>query len=204
MLLTRRIRFGMHGVMHLSDPGFTGALNKVIKRIQELDPGSPLGERQVYFSRHGKMIEGMILNQYQSFDGFVRQPLGVQVSRGDRSATISIPELIPDVNLFPYADAPYYRLVVSLGIVEDVMFDNGGIIKGYKPGKTTEMQIHETPWTSVLSKAPATTIELQLESEMQEGMSLILAIGVEQGRPDRLNEITREKRVGGGKVLRVF
>ncbi len=200
MLLTGGIRHALFPVMHLGDPQFTGRLNALGKRVQVQDTVSERGKRNMYFSRCRYMLQGFSLNDIQVFESIVRHPITVRNNREERSSGISIPALIPEVNLFPVTKDPYYRLVISLGIVSDVVFQNGMPMKE----DTQEVQIHYTDWTNLGATFPATNIELQLETELTESMSLLLAIGVEMGRKDPLNDTRTVKRAGSAKVLGVF
>lgn len=198
--LTSGIRHALFPVKHLGEPNFTGALNKLGKKLQQLDLEGARGQRSVYLSRNRHMLKGFSLNINAPFDGILRHPVNVQTDRDQASAIVSIPALIPDVSLFLDHEGAFSRFVVSLGEVSDVVFNNlefGRI-------KADRVQIIHTDWLHTEAQAEAIEIHIQLDNNMPEEVSLILSIGVEVGINGRFGDKELIKRAGAAKVLEVF
>lgn len=199
-MLTAGIRRAIYPLKHLGDANFTGALNKLAKKIQTLDTTGIRGERNIYLSRHRHMLKGCSLHQERPFDGILRHPVSVQPDRENASATVLIPAIIPDVNLFLAGKGLFSRFVITLSTVGDVLFTDK------TPQRMDKYYLaqHHTPWLHMEDSADAATIDLQLGSGIPEQVSLVLGIGIETGRPDRFGEMELMKKNGSAKILEVF
>lgn len=197
--LTAGIRKAIFPLVHMGDTQFTGALNRLSKQIQLLDTEHERGQRSVQLSRYRHMLRGFSINLPQPFDGFLRHPLQIQTLRNDSAAVITIPAIIPGVNLFLPPKGAFYRFVACLGVVSDVaVADTARSLAGFMT------QSHATPWEHPASPVPETGIRLQIPGSIPESDSLILGIGVEMGQPDRFGEILPVKYSGAAKVLEVY
>lgn len=199
-MLTSGIRQAIFPLKHLGDANFTGALNKLAKKIQTLDTEGIRGERNIFLSRHRHMLTGCSLYQERPFDGILRHPVSVQTDRANASANIIIPALIPDVNLFLPGKGLFARFVVTLSTVGDVVYSD----KTPHRMDQYRMTHHHIPWLHVEDAADAVTIPLQLDPGLPEQVSLVLSIGIETGRPDRFGEMELMKKTGSAKILEVF
>lgn len=199
-MLTAGIRGAVFPVKHLGDPNFTGALNKLGKRLQLLDPEAERGQRGVYLSRHKQMLRGFSFNLEDPFDSVVRHPPVVQTDRASAAATVTIPALVPGVSLVLPWKAPFLRFVVSLGAVGDVYFTDGM----FQSVAVSNAQFQLTPWQHVNAQIEETAVSVQLRKGVDEGASLVLAIGIELGMPDRFGEMEWIQGAGAVKILAVF
>lgn len=121
---TRLMRLAMHPVVPLADFNFTGHLHKILRPIQVMDPVSVPGKRNVHLTRSPRLLEGFSLNKFHTFDFVVRTPLTYSLDRDNRSATVAIPALMPNINFFPHPYHPMYGFVAVLGIVPDLDHDD--------------------------------------------------------------------------------
>lgn len=197
--LTAGIRKAIFPLVHMGDTQFTGALNRLSKQIQLLDTEHERGQRPVQLSRYRHMLRGFSINLPQPFDGYLRHPLHIQTNRDESAAVITIPAIIPGVNLLLPPRGTFYRFVACLGVVHAVaVSDTACNLAGFMT------QIHATPWEHPASPAPEISIQLQIPGSIPDSDSFLVGIGVEMGQPDRFGEILPVKYSGAAKVLEVF
>lgn len=199
-MLTAGIRVAVFPVKHLADSDFTGVLNGLGKKLQMLDETGERGKRSLLLSRHRYMLAGFNFNVNHAFDTVVRHPLTVKTFPKTARATVTIPRLVPGVSLNLPWKAPYYRFIVSLGPVGDVEFKAGGF-KGVEAGA---IQFHYTEWQHTDAPAAEQTINIKLSQIPGESASVLLAVGIEMGMPDRFNEIGTVRRAGAARILALF
>jgi len=198
--LTAGIRRALFPLRHLGDIRFTGGLNKLAKQIQRLDDKGERGQRSVYLSRHGDMLAGFNFNQQAAFDSVLRHPVTVKADRKNVAAAVTIPRLMPGISLSLPWNAPFYRFVVVLAAVGDVVLTKGRFL----PVECAGVEMSYTAWSHAKATTDATDIRLQLEEGVKKGVSLVLAIGVEAGMPDRYGEMETIAGPGAAKILTVF
>jgi hypothetical protein len=90
-----------------------------------------------------------------------------------------------------------YRFIISLGVIWDIE-------DRYITRKPMQRTVAYTPWQVTGAKADALVIELQLDNWKPEHYnSLVLAVGIEMGKPlsDTVNEPV--KWMGSAKILGV-
>ncbi|MBK6937342.1 MAG: hypothetical protein IPH18_11010 [Chitinophagaceae bacterium] len=189
---------------HLYGSNYSGRLAVVCKSILEEDNTGELGKRSVMVSEAGYKLEGFTLNQYHPFDTVMRHPLNFSVNRQSGTAIINLPELEPGLNLSNPLQQPLYRLVFVLGLVADIVFD--GSRKEYMPvrvGRNSRIT-DSTPWYTAGENGAAQPILLSLPDYSEDpAVSLLLAAGVEYGKPVAGGLFKYTKYAGSAKLLKV-
>lgn len=198
--LTAGIRRAIARIKHLGDPNFTGALNKTAKNIQEMNTEAFRGQRSIFLSRHRHMLSGFQLNSNYPFDGLLRHPLSVHTDRAQASATVVIPHIQPGIALALPWQAPFYRVIITLGIVGDILYHPNG----FHPSVTTYPHSIATEWRFQAAESEQTELFLQLQEPLPNEASLVLGIGIEMGKPDRHGVIATARYAGSAKILEVF
>ncbi|MBL0146577.1 MAG: hypothetical protein IPP48_13415 [Chitinophagaceae bacterium] len=94
------IRQIMHPVRHLADYNFSATLNGLCKRIQAADKMNAFGFRSVLLSQAGYALQGFQLNKQNNFDNLLQHPLSCTLNRDTATATILLPQLMPNINFF--------------------------------------------------------------------------------------------------------
>lgn len=201
---SKLIRMAIYPVKHLADYAFTGTLNALGRMIQKMDPVNRWGERSVLFSKHSHILAGFQLNRQNPLDSVIRHPLRTTIDRATGTATVQIPDLYQNLNLFLPWEAPCFRLIASLGVVADRIY-NG---QDYKDAATTtsfHTQTFYTPWQHTQQSFTATTITLQLDhpTTLQDHHTLILSAGIEMGMPVSDGLINRIRHTGSAKIIAV-
>ena len=187
----------------LADYNVAGYLNALIKPIQALDTESEHGQRNIYFTKNPKLLEGFNLNKQNPFDSIVRYPLTCSVSRDTISARIDIPALKPGINFFVPGRYPMFSFVASLGMMPDLIYKD----KGYKLSNNYEAAFpigKVTEWFACMKGSPALSMELRSEHiPPGNDYSLMLSIGIRFGTMDTADSVQQIKHAGAAKVLRM-
>ncbi len=199
-LLTAAVRHALFPVKHLGDTKFTGALNSLFRQVLALDSEGERGKRSVYLSRNRQMLKGFGLNLDHPFDGVLRHPVSIQADRENAAATVTFPNIIPNINLHLPWEATFYQFVVSLGVVGDIVYN----INGHMHTTDSHAQFHTTEWQHRDAHADEAEIRIQLDKEIPEDASLVLSIGIQMGMPDRFGVLEVVRYTGTAKVVEVF
>jgi len=199
------IRAMLYQQMPMAGYNVTGAINALMAPIQKLDTENHLGRRSVMLSKNPSLLEGFSLNKENGFDTIIRNPVAWSVSRGELSAHIDIPALLPGINFLTTEKYPLYGIVASLGIVPDFFYD----VSGYKPSSreynVSHPGITETlysNWYPVLQGSPAMPLEIKPGlTPPDQSFSLVLSIGIRFGEMLSANMVQQVKKVGAAKIL---
>ncbi|RPE08522.1 hypothetical protein EGT74_15890 [Chitinophaga lutea] len=198
---TAALRRATFPIRHLGDTKFTGSLNSLGKKIQVLDAEGLRGERSIFLSKHAGKITGFSFNTVHAFDTVVCNPVAVSANRKEGRAQVTIPPLLPGVQLHLPWEQQFYRFVLSLGTMGDVVFENGK----YSEPAMTDVQFCFTAWYHVTEPMPETIIDdLRIQGDIPASMTLLLCVGIEMGTPDRFKEITTARDAGTAKILLAF
>jgi hypothetical protein len=195
----------LHLLAGITDFNLTSALTSRCKEVQRRDEQGARGERNVYLSQHRHLLNGFNLHSLVLFDGVVKH-LSFGADRKSAAAVVTIPELVPGCNLALAWKAPYYRLVISLGIVADVVKGKHGYQPQGMERFSEALQYYDSGWQSAVLPFAGETVKLQLSTgkALQKAHTLVLAIGIEPGWPDAVAGVLPRKHAGAGKILAVF
>jgi hypothetical protein len=200
---TRCIRKAMFPLQQLGSGDFTGILNKMNRSLLVLDTTSEFGKRNIYFSKSPKLYEGFQLNDTNSFDSIVRNPLPYKIDKDTLSAEINFPALKPGINFFvPPGNHPVYSFIATIGIVPDMIYSNGK----YKPLSHAVSGMAQSAWYPTLKGSPAIELRpnlasLSLTQTPATPFTLMLSVGIYFGTIGINNEIEQVKKKGAAKIL---
>lgn len=190
----------------MADYNIAGPLTKLLLPVQELDADGELGMRNVMLSRSPHSIKGFSLNKDNLLDSVIRYPLTCSIMRETTSATVNLPELVPDINFFVPTPIryPYYRICVSLGLVPDIVYTGNS----YGPSHVGYMGINPravyTAWLPRLEGSPSQVLSVAYELPPPDThFTLLLAVGIQYGELEGVNNIQRAKYVGSARVLEI-
>jgi len=197
------IRGPLFPVRHLADYNFTSTLNSIGKKIQLLDTTGHRGQRCIFLSQQRYMLKNFWLNKKYPFPIIVAEPVSCTFNRETKSAMIQLPMLVPGINLHLPWKHPFYRFILSFGLVSDVVYENGAYINNQFENQGIECL--DTAWHLATDPFQAQTLELQLNipQALKESQTLVLAIGIEIGTPGANGEITEVKHIGSACILAV-
>lgn len=201
--MSKSIRAAIYPICHLANYNFTSNITSLVKKIQLQDNSHERGERAIYLSQFRYLLDGFSLNKNTSFDAIIRHSFHPQINREDGSASIDLPALIPGVNLNLPWSQPVYRLVFSIGVVNDMEYGTMGFNTPNQSSNFTNLTY--TTWLPTKQLQVAQTIALQLQGfkPLTNNQSIIVAAGIEMGAQDTMSEIQFVKYCGSGKILLV-
>ena len=188
----------------MADYNLAGPLSALMKPIQEQDRISELGQRNIYLSEHAQYIKGFSLNRNHSFDSVIRFPVTGTIDRETLSASVTFPELMPDINFFPAAYHPYYALRITLAIVPDIVYNQNRYTPIHANYPDHSAEYVDSTWYSSQEGSPAQTMMVKVKTIPPDThFTLVLAVGVCYGKLKTLSTIERVARAGSAKVLEV-
>jgi len=188
----------------MADYNISGPLTALMKPVQELDTVSRFGTRGIPLSEHPYFIKGLSLNKNNPLDTVIRFPVTGMIDRETLSAKVYIPQLMPGINFAPPVTHPYYAFRVSLGVVPDIVFDQGRYTTthpDYRDGGSTYV---DSEWFSLQEGSEAQEVEITstiIPPDLH--FTLVLAVGIFYGELKALNKIGQVKHAGSAKVLEV-
>ena len=190
------------GLNHLADHAFGGMLTKICRLIQTKDTVADPGKRPILFSKYGKMLEGMNFNDRKPIDSVLKHLPDFTISRDEHKATVYFTELFPGVNLLNPWNHPLYRLLVSFGVLQDMVLTKRGYEvtnRGIIMNKAHVI----TDWHSSNTPLAASILELTLPNNtiLDANSSLVLSVGIEFGRMISNSVSERVKKAGCGKII---
>ena len=199
----KHFRQALSWLHRLADFNFQPKLNKVTKAIQRNDQISGRGKRNILYSQNYEMLKGFDLNKYHQFDSIVRKPVTCTINSETCAAVVTIPSLQRGINLNLPWPTPQFRFIVSLGVCDDLLFQEGE----YREHNMSDPQAStvETAWQR--ADAPyageALTIQLPYPGLLQDQSSLVVAIGIEFDMSHRVfgNERAQRSLSGSAKIL---
>lgn len=196
----KNIRQVLYPVKHLADYNFTPMLVKLAKSIQLLDTTGDRGQRSIDLSRHRYLLEGFQLNRKNTFDSVLRHPVQCTIERETGTAEVQLPGLLPGLNLLLPWQYPFFRFVITFGIVANIGFN--GI--NYRNAENQPLPVSaHTEWQLVKRHSEAQRILLALTDLglLNDDSTLLVGIGIEMGMPVTDQVIERVRYVGCGKIL---
>ena len=191
----------------IGDYNLAGPLNAMLKQVQVLDTESGWGQRHVLLSKNPGLLQGLNLNKRTGFDSIITSPVTYTLSKELLRASVNIPALKPGINFNIPNNYPWYQLIISVGIADDVLF-HPLPYDGYKT-KGGDICGNETrtDWCSVYPDPAAITLETGssnpeawYERIQPAHASCFLTIGIAFGTMQN-GRIEKVKYVGGAKIL---
>jgi hypothetical protein len=202
--MAKAIRMAIEPIAHLADYNFTPSLIAMAKKMQLQDTLHPRGERSIQLSTFRYLLDGFGLNKRNGFDTIIKHSIRPRLDRTMGNAIIEVPDLIPNMNLSLFWPHPYYRLVLSIGLVTDLAYGNGGYEKQSNTQTVFAESLHSA-WIPVQQTQKAEEVVLQLKNlpPITDQQTLVVAAGIEMGSPKFSAEIEHVKYAGAGKILLV-
>jgi hypothetical protein len=194
------IRRAIFQIRHLADYNFTPTLNSLCRSIQKLGTEKLTRSRIMQFSEYRHLLDGFNLNRRHVFNHLVKPPIYCTIDRTTTTATVHIPELLPGINLSLPWQYPMYRLVLSLGVI-----NNGWGADSDRIANAPLLlnQPATTGWRLAAQNYKEETIivEPDIPKKLRDDQTLLVSIGIEMGTLISDAVIERVKYAGSGKIL---
>lgn len=201
-----KLRLSFGGLHRLADFNLTPQLNAMVKAVQKTDENTEKGKRSILFSANRHIIDGFDFNRKYPFDSIIKVNPRLAIDRELLSAEVKIARGYNSLKEGAYGNLPYYRILLSIGAVSDMVFDEG--IKMFKPQNDLFhglIAVHTGEWQLSAQLPEQQEINLSLpiaeKSKITDDVSLVVCIGIEFGNLDFLGNPQAVKYAGCGKVL---
>lgn len=199
------IRTALIDLGHLADHNISASLNTLLRKIQVADSVSLRGQRMIELSKYASLLQGFNFNQKHPFDSVVRIPVNCAIDKGTLSTKFTIPELLPEINLFIPNKSPLFQFKVTLGAVPDCIYLKE--LKLYDVSDPTKSLIDnrafmETEWVPSSIGCKMQEIELKLPNPIKASVyTIVVGIGIQYGTLGAGAVIEPVKDAGSAKVI---
>jgi len=200
-------RYSFGGLHRVADINLTPELNRIGKRLAKLDTVSPVGQRSIKLSEYKEFLEGFDFNKDYPINTVLRVLPRWEIDRDQLKGVVTFPRINTDINLLNIQKLPFFRLVIAIGTVSDIIYDPDkeayfplvSEVHGYSSTLTGE-------WNSAKTILPEQTMTVQMEeqvSHMTDNVTVLLTMAVEFGNIGDTKLPVEVKYAGCGKVIGV-
>lgn len=201
-------RYAFGGLHRLADYNMTPVLIGIGKSLMKLDTDTPVGTRGLKLTSYKQALEGFNFNRNYPFNTIVRASPRWELDRNTLRAVVTVPRINTEIDLLNIQKLPFFRLMVVLGTISDMIFDPA--VDDYKP---IVAELHGASnvvtgdWNSTQTVLPGFDMTVQM-TEMQlaaltDDVTVLLSMAVEFGNVGFTGEPVEVKYAGCGKVLAV-
>lgn len=196
------------GLHRLADYNLTSVLNGFAKNVQKTDEIGEKGKRGIYFSKIKYTLDGFNFNRNYPFTNVLRVAPVAEIHRETMHATVKVPRVNTEIDVLNVQRLPYFRLIVTLGAVSDMQWDeHGSSFEAIVPQMHGISKVLTGNWVPSESLLAEQTIEVQFEDYLKEyftdQVSLVLSMAIEFGKVGFTGATQEVKYAGSGKVLKV-
>ena len=192
----------------LSDFNLTPVWTGMGRQIVKLDTVSAVGQRFLRFSQCRQEMEGYNLNKTYPIASILQVSPLAELNRETLSSTVSLPRINTSSDLQNIQRLPYFRLIVCLGMVSDMMYDQDGIVNKYQPINAVLNGVKQSvlsDWHSTNDILPAHVLSVQIDEYaiplLTDDVTVLLSMGIEFGNVGFGGVIEPVKHAGCGKIL---
>jgi len=200
------LRYSFGGLHRLADYNLTAVLNGFAKNVQKKDTLHETGKRGICFSKYRKTLDGFNFNLNYPFNSVLRVGIIGSIDRETLSARVLVPRINPAVDIQNGLNLPYFRLLLALGSVSDVYYDEN--LSSYEPLAPVlhgMSKVVTGEWTPSSAIVPEQTIVVCPSEELlhyfSDDVSLVLSMAIEFGKVGLTGAPEEVKYAGCGKVV---
>ena len=205
---SQSVRFALGNTNHLADFNLSAVFNGMGRKILKLDTVNEIGKRKLCLSVCKQELEGYNLNKSYPITSILGVSPFAELNRETLTATVSIPRINTETDLQNIQHLPYFRLIVNLGLVSDMMYTPDGLVSNYKPVNNELNVIGQSSvseWYSTNNVIPSQVMSVQIDEKipplLTDDITVLLSMGIEFGNVGFGNVINPVKHAGCGKIL---
>jgi hypothetical protein len=180
--------YGIGETYRLADINLTPVWSGMGNKILKLDTVNAVVQRTLRFSQCKQEMEGYDLNNKYPITTTLRVSPLAELNRETLSATVSLPRINTSTNLQNIKRLPYFRLIISLGTVSDMMYNPDGLIYNYQPINEKLNHVSNSTlsdWHSTNDVLPAHVLSVQINEIaiplLTDDITVLLSMGIEFG-----------------------
>ena len=195
-------------IYRLADYNLWPVLCGMGKNLMTLDTEHPVGQRNLMLSGYRKVLDNFSLNRNYQFNSVMRTTPEFEVDKKTLNAWVRISQINTEMDLLNIQRLPYFRVIVTLGIVSDVEYMPDAKLSKYEPtNECSGFRLSTiSEWFSTEDIINEQTLSVKLDEEvikMTDDVTVLLGMGVEFGKVGFASKITPVKNAGCGKVLKI-
>jgi hypothetical protein len=201
-------RYAFGGLHRLADYNLTPVLNGMGKNLMKLDTESETGSRSLKLSTYRQALEGFSFNRNYTLNSVLRVYPVSQIDRKTLSGTVTLPRINAEIDLLNFRNLPYFRIIVALGSVSDLVFDAdknqyAEVVRDLH-GTSTVVTGEWNSTQSILDEQQITvTMPESQRQYLTDDVTLLLSLAVEFGTVGFTGQPVEVKYAGCGKVIKV-
>lgn len=200
------LRYAFGGLHRLADYNLTPVLNGFSKNLQKTDAVNENGKRSICLSGLRYTLENFNFNRQYPFNTVLRVSVSGNIDRTTASATVKVPRINTNTDVLNVQRLPYFRLIVALGVVSDVKWDEAGSeFRAVVPDVHGVSEVFTGVWIPSENVLDEQTLTVQLDEftreQLTEDCSLLLSMAIEFGKVSFTGTPQEVKYAGSGRVL---
>jgi hypothetical protein len=206
----RSVRQAVGENYRLSDFNLSPVWTGIGKNLMKMDKENKQGERHLYLSNFHQALEGFSFNRNYPLNSVLRVLPTCKVNRDTLEASVTFPRINTATDILNVQRLPYFRLLVCLGTVSDIVYNPQNLFYNFEPVVDIMQGVYidyATNWFSADNLLNEQTINLKMNEELRhfvtENISILLSIGIEFGKVGFGGEITEVKHAGCAKIVAV-
>jgi hypothetical protein len=210
VIFARAVREAVGENYRLCDFNLSPVWTGIGKNLMKMDQVNKQGERQLYLSSYRQALEGFSFNRNYPLNSVLRVLPVCNIRRETLEATVTFPRINTATDILNVQRLPYFRLIVCLGTVSDIVYNPQNLFYNFEPVVEVMQGVyinHVTDWFSADNMLKEQTITLQMNEELREfvteNVCVLLSIGIEFGKVGFGGEITEVKHAGSAKIVAV-
>lgn len=203
------VRMALGGLQRLADYNLSSTLNGLANKIQKANEQGVKGSRPVCLSQHRKMLDGFNFNRTYLFNSVLRNSINFELDRSALRAVVSFQRINTEVDLFNVQRLPFFRLIVAIGTVSDMVFDQNRF--DYQPAVELlhgSSIVATSEWFTSNCIVEEQTITTQMNDKQKAALtnevSVILSVAIEFGAVSFNGQPEAVKYAGSGKILACY
>ena len=206
---SQSMRYAIGETYHLADYNLYSKWNGMGKQVMKMDSENKTGSRRLSISEYKQELDGFNFNLSYPFTTIFRALPSIELNRDTLSANVSVPRINTAVDIQNIQRLPYFRLIVSLGMVSDMIYNPEGIIHKYKP-VMDELNCYclstISDWYSTNDVIAPHVLSVQYDESIPPlltgDITVVLSMGIEFGNVGLGGLIMPVQHAGCGKILK--
>jgi hypothetical protein len=197
----------MPDIKPIEDYPVCGSLNAIFKKIQKKEPEENQGKRSILLSQNKELLNGFCFSRKQALESIIKVPIESSINRENGQMQVDIPSINTLMQLYNFRKLPYFRLVVNLVPISDVIYseNDSEFLPEYVVVRD-ETNRFKTDWLPTAGVVPAIQVNFQHPEygpSLPDCETLILIVGVEFGKMGDNMIPLAVKYAGSAKVVKV-
>ena len=205
----KAVRSAVGELYRLADYNLSPVWTGMGKSLIKLDTDGEVGQRPVRLTTYKQALEGFSFNKLYPLNSILRVSPSFTIDRKALLATVTFPRINTDMDLQNVQRLPYFRLIITLGGVSDIVYNP--IMQTVYQSINSNLQgisqsnIGEWLPTNGIFAEQSMIVQFtdEIIAECTDDMTLLLGIGLEFGTVGFGGGIVEVKRAGCAKIVKV-